>query len=224
MPSLPTANTAAVQAVQRRGRRQGKLLIAPAQAVPGQVDHSLAARYKGQPPPLPGVGAGNRTEETARLPRLAAETVGQQHRLVPQRPAGVGCGGAKLPHAAGYLRCNVGQFLRRLRPQRPGLGRGSNGTFPPRPAPGRRLEESGAAGPLAIISSGCAGECRSSTMLNTCAGAHAWSEPPTLHARKPLADCVHLDDIRPAGQQLICDVLQFRGGEQRLLKQRTAAA
>ena len=55
-------------------------------------------------------------------------------------------------------------------------------------------------------------------------GGARLGEPPTLHARKPLADCVHLDDICPAGQQLICDVLQFRGGEQRLLKQRTAAA
>ena len=49
-------------------------------------------------------------------------------------------------------------------------------------------------------------------------------EPPTLYGGQPLADGVHLDDVRPAGQELVGDILKLLRRDQRLLEQRAPAA
>ena len=49
-------------------------------------------------------------------------------------------------------------------------------------------------------------------------------EAAALDGGEPLADGVDLDDVRAAGEQLARDVLQLRAGDERLFKQRAAAA
>ena len=49
-------------------------------------------------------------------------------------------------------------------------------------------------------------------------------EPPALHRRQPLADGVHLHDVRPGGQQLLRDVPQLLRRQQRPLKEGASAA
>ena len=49
-------------------------------------------------------------------------------------------------------------------------------------------------------------------------------EPPALHARKPLADRVHLHNVRTAGKELLRNVLQLLRRQQRLFQQRRTAA
>ena len=59
--------------------------------------------------------------------------------------------------------------------------------------------------------------------IDRCRGA-GLGKAAALDAGQALAHRVHLDDVGAAGQQLPGDVLQFPAGDQRLLKQRAAAA
>ena len=104
---------------QRRSSGQSQLLIASAQPFAGQVHHRFPACDKGQLFPLPRMGAGDGPQKAARLPRLAAEPVGEEQRCIAQLPAGFGSGGAQLPHTAGDLGRHVVKGFRRfLRQQR----------------------------------------------------------------------------------------------------------
>ena len=49
-------------------------------------------------------------------------------------------------------------------------------------------------------------------------------KPPALDSGQPLADGVHLHNVRSAGKELIGDVLQFPARDKRLFKQGAAAA
>ena len=84
-----------------------------------------------------------------------------------------------------------------------------------------QVEVSGTAGPLAIqrvaqnIAEHDAEHLRGRTAL---------CKPPALDPGQALANGVHLHDIGTAGKQLARDLLQLCAGDQRLLKQCTAAA
>ena len=49
-------------------------------------------------------------------------------------------------------------------------------------------------------------------------------EPPALDCGQPLADGIHLHNIRPTGKELVGNILQFLTGDKRLFKQGAAAA
>ena len=170
------------------------------------------------------MGAGDGRQETPGLARLAVKAVGQQHRLVAQRPAGVGRGGAQLPHAAGDVRLHIVQALGRL-PQKAG---------PRRFAQGQAVffghgQCAGAGGRVGAGRAGgdhierVAQNVRQNDLEHPRRGA-VLRKPPALDGGKALAHRVDLDNIRPAPQQLAGDALQLRAGHQRLFKQRAAPA
>ena len=203
---------------------KGQLLIAPAQTCSGQMDDRLTACKKGQLFSLPRVGAGYGTKEAASLPRFTAEPVGQDHRLIAQLPAGVGCCAAQLPHAAGDLRGNTAQHLWSLLCQqslglcrklqviffRNGKGLCTGGGIRHRRAAGDHIQRV-----AQNIAEHDAEHLRGRTVL---------CKPPALDPGQALANGVHLHDIGTAGKQLARDLLQLCAGDQRLLKQCTAAA
>ena len=170
------------------------------------------------------MGAGDGAKEAACLPCLAAEPVGEDDRLIAPRPAGTGCSCTQFPDAAGDPGRHVVERFRRFlcqkrfrlfRQVQPILFRN-----------GKRLRAGGgvrhrrAAGDHVqrvaqnITEDDAEYVCRSAALC----------EPPSLDPGKPLADGVHLHDVGPAGKELMGDVLQFPAGEQRLFKQRAAAA
>ena len=207
---------------QCRGCGQRQLLIASAQPFAGQVHHGFPARDKGQLFSLSRMGAGDGTQKAACLPRLAAEPVGEEDRLIAQLPAGFS--GRGLSDAAGDLRGHVVKGFRRfLRQQRLRLFRQVQVVFFRN---GKSLRTGGgirhrraAGNHIQRIAQNIAEHdaeylCRSTGLC----------EPTALDSGQPLADGIHLHDIGSAGKELICDVLQFPAGDKRLFKQGAAAA
>ena len=90
------------QAADQRGRRQGQLLIASAEAVPGQMHDGLAPGKVCQLFPVCSVGTDHRRKGAARLSGLAAEHVGKEDHLVAFFTAGLCCGSAQRLHASHY--------------------------------------------------------------------------------------------------------------------------
>ena len=217
-------HTAVFQPGQRRSRRKGQLLVAPAQALAGQVHHGLAACNVSQLPASARMGADHRTKEAARLPRLAAEPVGEKHRLIPQRTAGRSGCRAQLPHTAGDAGGHVGQSLGGLLPQQL-LCRDrqaqavflSNGDC--LPAGGGVRHRRAAGDHIQRVAQNVAED----DAEHLCRGA-SLREPPALDAGQTLADGVHLHDVCAAGQQLGRNVLQLLCRDERLFKQCTSAA
>ena len=78
------------------------------------MHHGLPPGQEGQGAVRILVGTGYGGQEGPRLPGLAVQAVGEQHRLIAQLPAGRGCGGAQLPHAAGDKGLHIVQNLGRL--------------------------------------------------------------------------------------------------------------
>ena len=209
---------------QRRGGGQRQFLVASAQPPPDQVYDGLAARQKGQRLPAACVGAGHRPQEPAGFPGFAVQPVGEQHRLIAQLPAGRGRRGAELPHTAGDAGLHAGQLFGGLLTQTGG-GLGAQ----PQAVLLRNGQRLGAGGG---IGTGRAGGDHVQRVARNVAEHDAehlrrrtgQRKAAALDIRQPLADGVHLDDVRPAAQQLGGDVLQFRPGDPRLFEQGAAPA
>lgn len=206
------------------GGGEGQLLVAPAQAGAGQVHHGLPPGQEGQGAVRILVGTGYGGQEGPRLPGLAVQAVGEQHRLIAQLPAGRGCGGAQLPHAAGDKGLHIVQNLGRLPLQAlGGLGRQAQAVL---------LRDAAGIGTGGGVGVGRAGgdhvqriadDIRQDDGEYLCRGA-VLGKPPALDGGEPLADGVHLHDVRPAGQKALGDGLELLLGDQRRLEEGGAAA
>ena len=97
---------------ERCGERD--LLIAPAEALSPQVDDRFAAHEERKVFPVTRMRARNGSKHAPRLARLTAEAIGEDHRLVAERFARRGGRRAELAHAAGDLRFDIFERLRRL--------------------------------------------------------------------------------------------------------------
>ena len=148
----------------------------------------------------------------------------QIHRFVAQlRCFRSGCP-AQLPDAADDLRADVGQFLGRLLPQAGSdfVGKGQRVFF----GNGKSLFTGGQVGSGRTGGDHIQGVTQhvgQNDGFHLRRGAPL-GEPSALDLRQPLADGVHLGDLRTAGQQLLRHILQFLAGNNRLFKQCAAAA
>ena len=206
------------------GGGEGQFLIPPSQSVSGEMDHRLPSGQEGQRAPVPLVGADNGGQEGARLLGLAAQLVGEKHRLIAQLPAGRPGGGAQLPHAAGDHRLHVVQGLGGLLSQQ--------GHRPVRQRESvllHHLQGLGAGGP--VRTGGTGGDHIQGVPQNVREhhGVHPGrgaqlGKPPPFYGGQPLADGVHLHNVRPAAQQRLRQLRELLRRDQGGLEQGGAAS
>ena len=170
------------------------------------------------------MGQGDGGQEGTGLPGLAAQLVGEDHRLIAQLLAALGGGGAQDAHTAGDDSLHVVQLFGGLLPQqlahlvgevqaiflRHGQGLGAGGA----------VRVSGAGGDHV---QGVPQDVGQDDGVYPGGGAQLGKAPP-LHGGQPLADGVHLHDVRPAGQQLLGQPGQVLRRDQGPLEQGRAAA
>ena len=144
--------------------------------------------------------------------------------MVAQLPAGCGGRSAQLPDAAGDVGLDVIQHFGSLLLQA-GAGRLGQAEAV-RFGDGLGLGAGGAVGngrPRSDHIQRVAQNVAEHDAVDPRRGA-GQGEPPALDRRQPFADGVHLDDVCPAGQQLLGDVLQLPAGDEGLFKQGAAPA
>ena len=219
-----TENADAGQPLQMRCCGQSKLLISPALAVTGELDHGLTAGQEGQLLPLPGMGPENGTKEAARLFGLAAQLIRQKDRSIAQFFTFSTCCGAEFPDGAGDLGGDVVQHLWGFRVQAClGLGGQTQVIFF---RDGQGLVTGGA-----VRNGGAGGNHiqRVTQNIGQHNGEHPGrgtelGKPAALDRGEPLADGIDLHNVCPAGQQLRCNILELLSADLGFFKQGAAAA
>ena len=159
----------------------------------------LSAGNKGKGLPVSCVALQNGGEKTPRFPRLAGELVGQVDRFVSEGGRCFRSGGAELAYRAVDAGLHVVEGLRRLLVQQRSRLRGE--LQPVLCDDGERLFTGAAVrigGTAGDAVQGVAQNVTEDNAQNPGRGA-GLGKAPTLHGREPLADAVHLHDVRAAG-------------------------
>ena len=190
----------------------------------GQHDNSFPAGNERQRFSVPRVGFQNRGKEASCLLCLAAELVGQQHRFISQAAADFPGGGAQFPDASVDLRMDIIQRFGSFHIQQ--LQRGL-----------RHLQAVFLLNPPCVLRRGSIGagwsggnhvqwisqDIRKDDRFHLRRPAQL-GKPSALDSAEPLPDGIDFHDIRPAGQQLSCNILQFLSGNQRFFKQSASSS
>ena len=168
--------------------------------------------------------ACNRREEAPRLARLRVQLIGQEDGRIAAPLCCCRSRRAQLAHAARDLRLHIRECRRQrlveecscLR-REPQPGFLHNGV---RVRRRRRIGMRGARGDhVERVAEDVAEDDREHA--RRCA---VLCEPPALHRAHALAQRIHRDNIRARGEQLLCEVSELCSRNERLLKERTAAA
>ena len=201
-----------------------KLLVPPAEAMAREAHNSLAARDIGELFAVPGVTARDVREENTGVARGAGEPIRQQDRAIAQLPADPIRGSAELPHAARHDALHIIERLRGLLFETGERRRREPELILPRDAQrvlacaAVRIGGAGGDGVQRI-----AQHVREDHRIDPRRGAKL-RELPSLDGGKPLADHVHLRDVRAACEQLARDILKLLLADQRTLEERGASA